>query len=415
MPRRRNSTCPCADCNRGITVELHHRWLSVLGTLNERQARLYAAEKALELGHGGVAYLSIITGLHRHTITKGIRELESGIVAEDAYCIRQAGGGRKPIECAEPQLLSELESIMEESTGGDPMSALRWINKSTRRLAKELTERGYTVSHETVCRLLHDLDYSLRGNVKSLSRGDHPQRDAQFRAINRLVKRFQRAKNPVISVDTKKKEKVGEFRNPGRRWSRKAKHVNAYDFPHLAEGKAIPYGVYDVGRNAGMVRVGITRDTAEFAVDTIIRWWTAVGRRVYPDAKKILICADGGGSNGSRNRLWKVCLQNFADKSRLTVTVCHYPPGTSKWNKIEHRMFSYITLNWQGEPLSSYETVIGLINGTSTATGLKIRAELTTKEYEKGIKVSAEELDELKLTRHKTNPDWNYSIAPRRQ
>ena len=414
MPRRRNDRCPCHECQGNLIVkESHQRWLEVLGVLNERQARLYVAEKAIEMGRGGIARMAEITGFHRHTIQKGIRELNAGVSKDEANRIRRAGAGRKRVEQSDPEILKELERILDESSGGDPMSALRWTNKSTRRLAQELSRRKHPISHETVGRLLHALGYSLRGNVKSLSAGDHPQRDSQFRYINRLVRRFHRAKCPVISVNTKKKEKVGEFRTPGQRWRNSDRHVEAYDFPHLAKGKAIPYGVYDVSRDAGMVRVGITHDTAQFAVDTISRWWNLIGRRHYPAATKLLICADGGGSNGSRSRLWKLSLQEFCDRTGLDITVCHYPPGTSKWNKIEHRMFSHITLNWQGEPLSSYETVINLIRGTTSKSGLKVRAELTTKEYETGIKISEKEMSLLSVTKHTTNPQWNYNIAPR--
>jgi hypothetical protein len=264
-----------------------------------------------------------------------------------------------------------------------------------------------------VGRLLQDeLGFSLRANVKSRSAGHHSDRDAQFGYINRTVEDFHKAQQPVISVDTKKQEKVGDFKSPGRRWEREPRHVNAYDFPHLARGKAIPYGIYDVYHNVGMVNVGITKDTAEFAVDSITRWWRVMGQRRYPQATRLLICADGGGSNGSRNRLWKASLQQLANRTGLSLTVCHYPPGTSKWNKIEHRMFSFISINWQGKPLESYETVIQLINGTKTRTGLKIRAELCLTVYEKGVKVSAADLNDLNLTPHDLHPNWNYTIAP---
>ena len=415
MPRERNSRCPCDACQRDkVAAEQHQRWLDVLSLLNERQARLYVAEKALDLGRGGISTMAEVTGMTRPTIMKGIRELRAGIPREELDRIRRTGAGRKPIQATDPQLLPDLVAIMQESAGGDPMSSLKWTSKSTRHLAEELSRKGHAISQETVCRLLYDLGFSLRGNVKSLSRGDHPERDAQFRYVANMANRFQKAKMPVISVDTKKQEKIGAFKNPGRNWRRRPRHVHAYDFPHLAEGKAIPYGIYDTVRNTGMVRVGMTSDTAEFAVDSIRRWWRLMGRRHYPGAWRLLIFADGGGSNGSRNRLWKQQLQMFADTEGLEITVCHYPPGTSKWNKIEHRMFSHISLNWKGEPLTSYETVINLINGTRTKAGLKIRAELTRKQYQKGIKVSEADMSEIRLKRHKTHPHWNYTIQPRK-
>jgi transposase len=414
MPRKRNSQCPCGQCEQdGMAAEQHQRWLDILSLLNERQARLYVAEKAIDLGHGGITKMAQITGMTRQTIAKGIGELRAGIREEDSDRIRQMGGGRKRIGQANPQLLHDLNAIMEGTTGGDPMSSLKWTSKSTRRIAEELVRKGHAISHETVCRLLYELGFSLRGNVKSLSQGDHPQRDAQFRYIADMAKAFHKAKMPVISVDTKKREKVGEFKNPGRNWRRQSRVVNAYDFPHLAEGKAIPYGIYATSRNTGMVRVGVSRDTAEFAVDSIKRWWRLMGQRHYSPATRLLIFADGGGSNGSRNRLWKQQLQKFADACDLEITVCHYPPGTSKWNKIEHRMFSHISLNWKGEPLTSYETVINLINGTRTKTGLKIRAELTQKRYRNGIRVSDADMKKLNLEKHNTHPHWNYTIRPR--
>jgi len=270
MPRKRNSRCLCDTCKKDeMTAEQHQRWLDVLSLLNERQARLYVAEKAIDLGRGGISKIAEITGMARPTIMKGIRELRAGISREESERIRRTGAGRKRIQATAPQLLPDLEAIMQESAGGDPMSSLKWTSKSTRRIAEDLSRKGHAVSHETVCRLLHDLGFSLRGNVKSLSRGDHPQRDTQFRYIASMAKRFQKAKMPVISVDTKKQEKIGEFKNPGRNWRRQSRHVHAYDFPHLAEGKAIPYGIYDTFRNAGMVRVGMTSDTAEFAMDGI--------------------------------------------------------------------------------------------------------------------------------------------------
>ena len=414
MPRKRNSRCSCFQCQEDtMSVEKHQRWLDMIGQLNERQARWYVAEKALELGHGGINQLVEITGMNRQTIRKGIRELVAGIAVEATEPIRRSGAGRKRVEQVNPRILEDLAAIMKAATAGDPMTFLKWTNMSTRHLAEELQARGHAIEANTVGRLLQDeLGFSLRANVKSRSAGHHADRDAQFGYINRLVKEFHNAQQPVISVDTKKQEKVGDFKNPGRVWEQDNRKVNAYDFPNLSRGKAIPYGIYDVYHNVGMVNVGITKDTAAFAVDSIARWWRIMGKRRYPQGTRLLICADGGGSNGSRNRLWKLSLQQLANRTGLTLTVCHYPPGTSKWNKIEHRMFSFISINWQGKPLASYETVIQLINGTKTKTGLKVRAELCEKVYEKGVKVSDDEIQDLNLTRHDLHPNWNYSIAP---
>ena len=390
------------------------RWLSLLPILNETQSRLYVAEKALALGRGGISRLARLTGMSRPTITKGIHELQGGIAPERAKWVRRAGGGRKRAEQADPRLCSDLEMIMEENTAGDPMSCLKWTGKPVRKIAEELVARGHRVNPNTVGRLLKAMDYSLRGNVKSYEGPRHPDRDEQFQYINAQVKAFIQAADPVISVDTKKKELVGHFKNPGRTWRRKAKRVNVYDYPSQAEGKAIPYGVYDIQNNSGLVNVGMTHDTAEFAVESITKWWKTVGRAHYKDAKRLLICGDGGGSNGSRTRLWKVALQEFADRFGLAVTVLHYPPGTSKWNKIEHKMFSFISINWRGEPLVSYETVINLISSTTTRAGLKILADLDRSHYEKGIRISEKQLQSLHLVRHDKHPRWNYTLLPRK-
>jgi hypothetical protein len=396
-----------------MSVAKHQRWLDMIGQLNERQARLYVAEKAIELGHGGIRHMAAITGMNRQTIRKGVQELDAGITVEAPERIRRRGGGRKRIEQVQPHILRDLAAIMRAATAGDPMTSLKWTNKSTRHLAAELQAQGHVIEANTVGRLLQDeLGFSLRANVKSRSADHHADRDAQFGYINRSVEEFHKAQQPVISVDTKKQEKVGDFKNPGRTWEHEDRKVNAYDFPNLSRGKAIPYGIYDVYHNVGMVNVGITKDTAEFAVDSIARWWRVMGKRRYPQATRLLICADGGGSNSSRNRLWKVSLQHLANRTGLTLTVCHYPPGTSKWNKIEHRMFSFISINWRGKPLESYETVIQLINGTKTRTGLKVHAELCPKVYVNGVKVSDDEIQELNLTRHDLHPNWNYSIGP---
>jgi hypothetical protein len=387
--------------------------LKILDALNESQARWYVAREVLARGRGGLKAMYELTGMSRPTILKGIRELQGqkGLPRER---VRQPGGGRKRLEESDPGLQTALERIMEENTAGDPMSWLRWTNKSTVRIAEELTRLGHSVSDETVRRRLADMGYSLQANVKNLEESA-AGRDRQFRYINRQVKQFLARQEPVLSVDTKKKERVGNFKNAGKAWRPKGQpmEVNVYDFPHLGVGPAIPYGAYDQQRNEGFVNVGISHDTAEFAVESVRRWWRWIGRRRYPEAQRLLLCADGGGSNGSRNRAWKYHLQQLADQSGLIVTVCHYPPGTSKWNKIEHRMFSFISLNWQGKPLVSYETVINLIGATGTATGLRVKAKLDTRYYEAGVKISDEEMKQISLRTHSTNPEWNYTISPR--
>jgi len=385
--------------------------------LNEFQARLFAADKALDLGRGGMSRLSALTGLSRTTITKAVEELESGgkLVSPGEGRVRRVGGGRKKVEGVDPGVRDLLAKILEETTAGDPMSQLRWTSKSTRTMAEELTRLGHPVSWVTVARCLDDMGYSLQANRKSKEGPQHGDRDAQFRYINRQVKTLLATGDPVISVDTKKKELVGAFKNGGRTWRPKGKpqEVNTKDFPSLAEGKALPYGVYDTGQNRAVVNVGVTHDTAEFAVESIRRWWKLDGRKSYPAARRLLICADAGGSNGNRLRAWKLHLQQMADQIQIPITVCHYPPGTSKWNKIEHRLFSFISLNWRGEPLINYETIINLIGGTKTRTGLKVKAVLDTNEYETGIKVTDEQLEEIQIRRHKVHPAWNYTISAR--
>jgi len=392
-------------------------WLRVLGTLNEYQARLFVAEKALESGRGGISRLSKLTGMSRVTITAGVAELRGGkrLRPPGAGRVRAPGGGRKKVEDADPTLQRQLKAIVEETTAGDPMSPLKWTSKSTRMIAEELTREGHRVSNVTVGRCLVGMGYTLQSNVKTREGPQHPDRDAQFRYLNRQVRAFRRTGDPVISVDTKKKELVGAFKNAGRRWLPQGSRepVSAYDFPSMAEGKAIPYGAYDIARNRAVVNVGVTHETAEFAVESIRRWWRMDGRRYYREARRLLICADSGGGNGSRQRAWKVYLQELSDEIGMPITVCHYPPGTSKWNKIEHRLFSFISLNWKGKPLINYETVVNLIGGTRTRTGLKVKALLDTNQYETGIELSKEDMDQLRLTRHKTHPDWNYTLSPR--
>ena len=390
--------------------------LKVLGALNEAQARWYVAREALARGRGGLKAMHELTGMSRPTILKGMRELKELDELSSGERVRQLGGGRKRLEASDPGLERALERIMEETTAGDPMSLLRWTNKSTSRIARELTRQGHPVSDETVRRRLGEWDYSLQGNAKNKEEESSGEgRDAQFGYINAQVKKHLARGEPVVSVDTKKKERVGNFKNGGKTWRPQGQpvEVNVYDYPHLGLGTAIPYGAYDVQRNEGFVNVGMTHDTAEFAVHSLRQWWKMVGRRHYPQAKALLVCADGGGSNGSRNRAWKFHLQKLSDQFGVVVTVCHYPPGTSKWNKIEHRMFSFISLNWQGQPLTSYETVVNLIGSTRTKTGLRVRVKLDPKFYEPGVKISDEAMEQLNIKQHRIHPVWNYTIAPR--
>src|SRR6266542_1446155 len=400
---------------RGRSVSgSERRWLKVFRTLNEFQAWLLAADKALDLGRGGISRLSALTGLSRTTITKAVEELESGgkLGSVGEGRVRRAGGGRKKIEGVDPGVRDQLAKILEETTAGDPMSQLRWTSKSTRTLAEELTRLGHPVSWVTVARCLDDMGYSLQANRKSKEGPQHTDRDAQFRYINRQVKALLGTGDPVISVDAKKKELVGPFKNGGRTWRPKGKpyEVNVHDFPSQAEGKAIPYGAYEVGADRAVVNIGITHDTAEFAVESIRRWWKLDGRRRHRGANALLICADAGGSNSSRSRGWKFHLQELADETGIPITVCHYPPGTSKWNKIEHRLFSFISLTWKGQPLLNYETVVNLIGATTTKSGLKVQAILDTNKYEKGVKVSKDQMNGIRIRQHQVHPTWNYTI-----
>jgi len=399
--------------------EAEKHWLRVLSTLNELQARLFVAQRALELGRGGVSQVSRLTGMSRPAIYRGMAELRScrewkPSAGRDR--IRRTGGGRKPLQVADPEVARRLRRILDETTAGNPMSLLKWTGKSTRTMAAELSRQGHPVSAMTVCRCLWAMEYSLQGNVKSLEGKQHPDRNEQFQYINRQGKSFQQSGDPVISVDTKKKEQIGAFRNPGRTWRRpgQAPQVLTHDFPSLAQGKAVPYGTYDVAEDQALVNVGITHDTAEFAVASIQRWWRMMGKKTYPRAKRLLICADAGGSNSNRSRGWKLHLQEFVDTIGIPITICHYPPGTSKWNKIEHRLFSFISMNWRGQPLVSYEAVVNLIGGTRTRSGLKVKAMLDTRTYEKGQKVSAQQIQELNLRGQAFHPDWNYTISPRK-
>ena len=397
-------------------AKVEERWLKVFRTLNEFQARLFAADKALDLGRGGISRLARLTGLSRTTITKGVGELQAGrkLASPGQGRVREVGGGRKKIEEADPAVPELLQKILEETTAGDPMSLLRWTCKSTRTLAKELTRLGHPVTWVTVARCLDQMEYSLQANRKTKEGPPHAHGDAQFRYLHGQVKAVLRGGDPVIAVDAKKKELVGPFKNAGGTGRRKGKpkEVTTKDFPSLAEGKALPYGVYDTAQNRAVVNVGVTPETAEFGVESIRQWWKLDGCKTYPAAQRLLICADAGGSNGHRRRAWKVNLQKLTAQMSIPITVCHYPPGTSKWNKIEHRLFSFISLNWKGLPLINYETIINLIGATRTRAGLKVKAVLDRKEYEKGIKVSDQELEAVRLRRHKFHPEWNYTILP---
>jgi len=393
-----------------METKIQNYGIKIFHTLNESQKRWYAAQKAIEIGYGGITKVKALTSMSRTTITKGIKELKYKEQLETK--IRKEGAGRKKITVVNEDIVKELELIMDENTAGDPMSTLKWTCKSTRNISDELNKKGIKVSYRTVYNLLSEANYTLQGNKKTLGNSNSQNRDKQFRYINSEVKKYMNNNEPIISVDAKKKEQVGNFKNTGQTWRKKSnpKKVHDHDFASLGEGVAIPYGTYDIQKNEGFVNVGIDADTAEFAVNGIRQWWYLMGKKNYPKAKKLLICADGGGSNGSRNRTWKINLQKLSDEIKIEITVCHYPPGTSKWNKIEHRMFSFISMNWKGQPLESYEMIINLISNTTTRKGLKIEAKLDRNEYEKGIKVSDKELEENNIKFNKKNPKWNYTI-----
>ncbi len=387
--------------------------------MDERSRRQWAAAEARELGWGGVTAVARATGLSRTTITAGFRELElpAGQRAVEGMRVRRPGGGRKALAETDSGLLAALEALIEPTTRGDPESPLRWTCKSTRHLADELTRQRHRIGANTVAVLLRQGGYSLQANRKTREGASHPDRNAQFEHINAQVRRFQNRDQPAISVDTKKKELIGDFKNAGREWRRRGKpeEVRVYDFLDKNLGKAIPYGVYDMINNQGWVSVGIDHDTAQFAVHSIRQWWKRMGRRRFPRASELLITADGGGSNSSRSRLWKVSLQVLADELDLRLHVCHFPPGTSKWNQIEHRLFSFITQNWRGRPLVSHQTVVNLIAGTTTQAGLIVKAALDTNRYDTAVKVTEEQLSRLRLTPHRFHGDWNYRLTPRKK
>jgi len=395
---------------------IRRKFESLEPVFDERMRRLWVATEAKEAGYGGIIALARATGVSSSTIKRGIKELESPAVLPQGQS-RRAGGGRKPATSLDPGLLGALDRLVEPTVRGDPESALRWTCKSTRNLARELQAQGYQVSHTLVAHLLHEASYSLQSNRKSKEGDSHPDRNAQFEYINHKITQHMKQGNPGISVDTKKKELVGDFKNAGKEWRPKGtpEEVRTHDFLDRELGKAIPYGVYDLRENAGWVSVGITHDTASFAVTTISRWWSQMGKKAYPKAKSLLITADSGGSNGARSRLWKWELQRLANKTGLTIHVCHFPPGTSKWNKIEHRLFSFITGNWRGQPLLTHATIVNLIASTQTATGLRVKCRLDRTNYPKGVKVSDDQMQTINIKRNEFHGDWNYTIEPNRQ
>lgn len=396
-----------------IEITIKKKIVTVLPHLNERQKRIFLAAEAESFGYGGVSKVSRASGFSRPTIIQGKKELFDQQPPELPKS-RKIGGGRKKIYEKTPTILKELEKLIDPLTRGDPMSPLRWTCKSTRNLANTLKKKGYQVSHTVVGEMLKYLGYSLQSNQKANEGSDHPDRDEQFNYINTLSENYISNNLPVISVDTKKKELVGEYKNNGKEWQPKGQpeRVKDHDFPDKKLGKAVPYGIYDLGNNEGFVNVGCSYETSTFAVESIRRWWLNMGKEQYNKSKGLLIMADSGGSNGYRRKLWKKELQNFSNDSGLEITVCHFPPGTSKWNKIEHRMFSYISMNWRGKPLTSYETIVNLIGSTRTRKGLKIKATIDYNKYKKGIEVTDKEMKSLRIEKHEFHGEWNYTIKP---
>ncbi len=382
--------------------------------MDERRRRLWAATEANALGHGGIETVHRATGLARGTIGSGIREITGGERLELAGAVRREGGGRKHLRDTDETLLADLDALIEPTSRGDPMSPLRWTCKSVRKLAYELCDIGHTITHETVCRLLHSMGYSMQANSKTSEGGSHPDRDAQFRHINDQAAAFIAEGQPVISVDAKKKELIGDFKNAGQEWNPKGvpEKVRVHDFIDPEQGKAIPYGVYDIAGNAGWVSVGVDHDTADFAISSILCWWRQMGKASYPEATKLMITSDSGGSNSNRSRAWKAGLKRLANATGLTIHMCHYPPGTSKWNKIEHRLFSFITQNWRAKPLVTHETVVNLIANTKTQTGLIVNAALDPKTYPLGQTVTDRQLKALKIKPAEFHGEWNYEVAP---
>jgi transposase len=401
--------------------DVRQRFRSLSAFLDERMRRLVAAAESAAIGYGGVSVVARATGVSRRAITEGMRELSQSKVSREPLPvqprIRRKGAGRKRSVDKDPTLREDLDRLVDPATRGDPESPLRWTCKSVRILAEELRHEGHAVSYQTVAELLHEMDYSLQANQKKLEGSQHADRNQQFEYINRKAQSYLKQGEPVISVDTKKKELVGDFKNPGREWQPQGQpekvRVHDFEIRQPENGKVAPYGVYDLGRNAGWVSVGVDHDTAEFAVESIRRWWRWMGRRSYPKATRVLITADSGGSNGARVRLWKWELQQLADETGLEIAVCHFPPGTSKWNKIEHRLFSFISQNWRGKPLISHQVIIDLIAATTTTTGLTVKSKIDTNLYERGLRVSDQQMAELQLRREKFHGDWNYKLLPR--
>jgi len=399
----------------GNLAGVRSRFRSLKGVLDERSRRLFAAAESKAWGTGGISAVSRATGMSRPVIRQGLKEL-SGPGVHPAGRVRRPGGGRKRARQKDPTLVADLEKLVEPTTRGHPETCLRWTCKSVRKLAEELNRLGHQVSYPVVAELLHELDYSLQVNRKTKEGDSHPDRNAQFEYIDNRVQAYLAVRQPVISVDTKKKELVGDFKNGGQEWRPKGdpEKVRVHDFAIPELGRAAPYGVYDLASNTGWVSVGVDHDTASFAVETVRRWWHAMGKETYPRAEKLLITADGGGSNGSRVRLWKLELQRLADETGLAIGVSHFPPGTSKWNKIEHRLFSFISKNWRGQPLTSLKVIVNLIAGTTTKKGLKVHAEIDGSSYPAGVKVQDSEMAEIRLRRHAFHGEWNYEILPRK-
>jgi Rhodopirellula transposase DDE domain len=393
---------------------LAHKFDVLAGVLDERTRRLVAAAEAEALGFGGVSAVARASGLSRGTVIRGMAELKTAPEATRGQRIRQKGAGRKRTVDQDATLERDLESLVEPVTRGDPESPLRWTCKSVRQLAAQLDRMGHKTSHRMVAEILHGMDYSLQANRKTLEGASHPDRDAQFQHISHKIREFQADRQPVISVDTKKKELVGDFKNNGRELRPKGEpeKVRVHDFVIPKLGRAAPYGVYDVTQNAGWVSVGVDHDTAAFAAQSIRRWWESMGQEAYPQATRLLITADSGGSNGARVRLWKLELQRLADETGMEISICHLPPGTSKWNKIEHRLFSFISQNWRGKPLVSHQVIVNLIAATTTKAGLRVRAEVDPGQYPKGVKVSDKDLASIRIERDKFHGDWNYTILP---
>lgn len=390
------------------------KYQTLLSELSERARRLVVAADAQALGYGGISFTARASGLSWSTVHKGVKELKAGVKLPEGRD-RQIGGGRKPITETDSSVTDDLLKLVKDSSQGDPESSLQWTNKSVRILAKELKQHNHSLSHTKVMQLLKENGYRLQSNKKSKEGTNHPDRDAQFQHINTRAQEFLEAGDPIISVDTKKKELVGKYKNNGQTWLPKGKpvQVNTHDFPDKKLGKAVPYGIYDLKHNRGYVNIGINHDTAEFSVASIRRWWTHLGKEHYPQSKRLMITADSGGSNGYRLKLWKKELQTLADETGLSITVCHLPPGTSKWNKIEHRLFSFISINWKGRPLTSYEVIINLIASTKTGTGLKVYAVLDDRQYQLKKKVSDQEMESLNILRDEFHGEWNYTIRPR--